>query len=76
MTLIVLNTILLMMKVNIGTWIKKNRKANFTSNFDLQYYQQPIMMGVYLHYMNTVFTGCFTVECFMKLFAMGFRVRL
>ena len=34
------------------------------------------MMGVYLHYMNTVFTGCFTVECFMKLFAMGFRVRL
>eukprot|EP00094_Tigriopus_californicus_P003244 TCALIF_03120-PB protein Name:"Similar to cac Voltage-dependent calcium channel type A subunit alpha-1 (Drosophila melanogaster)" AED:0.11 eAED:0.11 QI:85/0.68/0.56/1/0.86/0.86/30/131/2029 len=51
MTLIVLNTILLMMK----------------------YYQQPQIMGVALHYMNTVFTGFFTVECFFKILAMGLK---
>jgi len=27
-----------------------------------------------LHYMNTVFTACFTFECFLKLFACGFAV--
>jgi len=30
---------------------------------------------VTLHYMNTTLTGLFTLECVMKIFSFGFRVR-
>jgi hypothetical protein len=30
---------------------------------------------VTLHYLNTTLTGLFTLECVMKIFSFGFRVK-
>ncbi len=40
-----------------------------------QYYKQTPVYRLTLHYMNTTLTGLFTLECMMKIFAFGFRVR-
>ena len=40
----------------------------------LQYYKQPELLADVLHYMNTTFTGLFSLECMMKLHAYGVKV--
>ena len=40
----------------------------------LQHYKQPELYATILHYMNTTFTGLFSIECMMKIHAYGFRV--
>ena len=45
------------------------------SYFYVQYYKQTEAYKVTLHYMNTTLTGLFTLECVMKIFSFGFRVR-
>ena len=40
-----------------------------------QYYKQTEAYKTTLHYMNTTLTGLFTLECVMKIFSFGFRVR-
>jgi hypothetical protein len=40
-----------------------------------QFYGAPEPYLLSLHYMNTLFTGLFTLECFLKLHAYGSRVR-
>ena len=45
------------------------------SRCGVQYYKQTETYKVTLHYMNTTLTGLFTLECVMKIFSFGFRVR-
>ena len=45
------------------------------ANLYFQYYQQTDTYKSILHYMNTTLTGLFTLECLMKIFSFGVRVR-
>ena len=44
--------------------------------FSDQYYKQTETYKITLHYLNTTLTGLFTLECVMKIFSFGFRVKV
>lgn len=75
MTLIVFNTLLLMMKV--GGTLGGTTVGSYFSNFlfsSLQCHDQNKKLENFMKYLNMIFTGMFSVETVLKIIGFGARV--